>query len=952
MRGETSVSPPVPRVKPAPVWLNSAQRLSSIAVAGAVVVLLATRLSATLSTSTTIVGYPTFHAYNAGVLTDAYYLVAVVFPIIAVATYIAFQRTAGALGWRLGPSPNWTEDGSVDTPPAREAAKVLGRELPGAYARAGVAGAALALETVSAAGPGAAGVVAGAAAGVVLFALLVVARTTLLRSASVRLRRAGLGVNAVAAPMLVLGLIVVSATSTVRIASINTVVHYRWLPIWLLGGAALASAALVIRKLRRMPSDVASAAFERRVVVYAVVPLLLFLLIGYIPGALSSLDWFHDGEGLVPAALWGQGYLPWRDLFEIHGPLQDGLFQLTGFHAFEPSWWGSVAGQTALFIPVFAILLYLVVVRFVESSWRAVAAVAVAVVATPSYILAADLRFILWPAAVLLLWWTLERPSARRAATLAAGLMLQAIVTPEATYCLGACGLTILLYELWNRTSGKPLLRSFRRTAGFAAGTATALAVFVAGLAATGSLSAYALYWATVVPGHGLTGGIPPSTDGQSPLYLYMLCSALAAVLLTIWSLLFTLMRRRALQITDWMSFALLVFAGVYFAKFLERPDLPHMFEGYVAAMPLIFVLGARVLDGIESRAAGIGRLAWPRPLRGMTFTRPIWTAALIAVVALTLTARLGELSIQTRFHATVSRSPAIPLVGYAQPGAVDVAAYQDLQQVVGAYLRPGDGVFDFTNAPAMYYYVLGIKPQVRDYHVDFAIPENAQDALVSELKAHPPLLVIMDNRTYGLKAAWDGITNMVRHYDVAQWLLDNYVPLLRVHSQLIYARASAHLTPAPAMALHLHQPVVTANLPYPTYACTWLYAPSFLAISPPVRETGATGPTTLGLIPWRTWESGVLVNRIVVPAGTALASYRWLEIDSAQPLRSDGWGVTDVQNTRFDHAVFFKTGAQPATSSYRIPIGSCMQWHAYSGQQLFLEHLAPQGPLTVRLLP
>ncbi|HVT03975.1 MAG TPA: hypothetical protein VHL58_11460, partial [Thermoanaerobaculia bacterium] len=66
--------------------------------------------------------------------------------------------------------------------------------------------------------------------------------------------------------------------------------------------------------------------FWRRVLRYAAVPLLLFVFSYASAGELSHwVDLFHRGESLGPASDYLRGRAPYRDVFALHGMLEDGL---------------------------------------------------------------------------------------------------------------------------------------------------------------------------------------------------------------------------------------------------------------------------------------------------------------------------------------------------------------------------------------------------------------------------------------------------------------------------------------------------------------------------------------------------------------------------------------------------------------------------------------------------
>src|SRR5262249_25828606 len=135
-----------------------------------------------------------------------------------------------------------------------------------------------------------------------------------------------------------------------------------------------------------------------------------------------------------------------------------------------------------------------------------------------------------------------------------------------------------------------------------------------------------------------------------------------------------------------------------------------------------------------------------------------------------------------------------------------------------------------------LYYYLLGRKPRTKYFNVSLAISESAQQDLISELKRDRPKLVVFSSDRYGL-SRWDGIPNMVRHYDVSQYILDNYRPLLSIRGEILYADSSAEISPALVQRLHLEEAPITDDLPFRGSPCAWGTAPNFLTVSPPSRE-------------------------------------------------------------------------------------------------------------------
>jgi hypothetical protein len=129
--------------------------------------------------------------------------------------------------------------------------------------------------------------------------------------------------------------------------------------------------------------------------------------------------------------------------------------------------------------------------------------------------------------------------------------------------------------------------------------------------------------------------------------------------------------------------------------------------------------------------------------------------------------------------------------------------------------------------------------PSTRYFHVSFTYSAKLQGDQIRDLERSRPKLVVFDNDSDPFIALsnWDGIANMVRSYDIAQWVLDHYKPLLWSHGITIYARRDQ--PPASQSRLHLKVPPVTAGVPFSVQPCNWGYSPNFLT-GPGTPSSGA----------------------------------------------------------------------------------------------------------------
>ncbi|MDQ6945985.1 MAG: hypothetical protein M3256_06855 [Actinomycetota bacterium] len=815
--------------------------LASSAVAAGITLAIALRLPRVLQVRTDIVGYPIHHAYNPYRATDAYFLGIAVFPVLALLLYLAVTRLAARVGWleTVGrAAPAWR--------PIEDDTENAAGGLLGAAGRTLAVGGAFGLEAAIIVGGGVGESRLVGLSVMVLYAALVAAAVWLRRPSDGRGHspmKAVATLNTMAAPLLLLGLLGVSGVTSVRITSSGAVHHYPWLPPAVVLVATLGLLAFLGWRLATSQTSAASVRIERRVTVFLVGPLILFTLLSAIPGVLGQMDMFHEGERLAAGRLTELGYLPWRDLMSVHGPLEDALFPLIGFLVFEPTRWGSLAASTLLFWPLYLVFLYLLGARLFESSWAAILAFAVVLLIGGEYVLVGD-RFLFWPLILLLLGASLDGRSPWLSVGFGAALAAQAIVTPEAAYSLPACGLVIILFELTRRRRGVGLLESFNKTLATAAGGLAVLLAFAIWLLAHNALGSFVFYYLIAGPGHALTGTFPVHLREWDVGFGYIALAPPAAFLLGFWYYAAKVLRRQPLDTADWIAGAAGLFAIVYYTKFLDRPDLGHAYQAYGAALPVIAFV---VYRGSVIADAALRRSRW-RPAAALPVKRPAGLALLIsALVAFTGSLLTTFDHVPDHFRSVAASEPSIPRTGYTT-GAMDQATYDDLSAILRTYLNSNDWLFDFSNEPALYYYLLAQNPRTRYYQVSMAIPEAAQQDLIGQLRRDRPKLIVFSNTQLGLPM-WDSIPNMVRHYDVSQYILDNYVPLLSSHTQLIYADARAHLSAAAVAGLKLHAPVATIGLPFQTVPCDWAYAPNYLSASPPPRQ-GATSAVSLSLQP------------------------------------------------------------------------------------------------------
>jgi hypothetical protein len=834
---------------------NSVRFVVAVVIAAIITFAIGSSLPRQLATRTDIVGYPIHSDYNIELVTFVYFLIVIVFPLVSLLLYIGLGEVSRMLGLPRSscsrPLPSM--EARADPVPGK------GRAVLAGAARALTVGVCFGIEAAVARNARMASswltiaFVALTYAGIVL-GLAFVLHMTVLRSRKPMAIAAA--VNALSAPFAVTGLLVVSAVTTVSVTANGSVHHYPWLPAWV---ALMATALLLLWigiRVVRAPDDAICRA-ERAVVLFVATPICLFVVTSALPGALGPINMYEDGQNLVGAQLTLQGHVPWRDALPDHGLLQDQLSSIPGFVFFGDSFWGASAGRTLLLSPLTFVLLFVFFAVVFERSWAAVVAFVAIMLAGvlsavhpgeaasfPLLTPIVDTRFMFWPLVLVLMKLALDHTSRWPTALLGAVLVAWVVFVPEALYGLAAVGTVFILRDFRLLGQGNSPVAAFSRTLWLIGGGATLATVVAAYLLLEGALGDFFQYYVNNLLGHELMGGLPvdPRSWFRDPYFALAAIAPVVAVLLSYWYFAAALLRGGNLLTLDWVMAAAGILTLLYYTKFLTRADL-HVLYSYAVAVPLIGLLFFQIWRAAER---GLGQM---RPGAWLTRRVTLHPIALLLLIAILFGAGRSLLDrlplVATQVRAQAPKEPVMSRIGYST-ATPDLGTLADLDAVLRAYLRPGDWVFDFSNDPTFYYYLLQREPRTKYSSVAWAISEVAQKDLISELKRDRPKLVVFTSDRYGL-TEWDGIPNMVRHYDVSQYILDNYRPLLSIRGQILYADASATLSSALATSLRLGETPVTEDLPFRGLPCDWGAAPNFLRVSPPSRDRGLPPVTLTG---------------------------------------------------------------------------------------------------------
>lgn len=919
------------RLRPTPV-VRAALLVSSAGISAALAALVWSQLPHRLNVHTDIVGYPEAANFNIERYFWAYGLAAGLFPFLTLGLYLLLRRT-------LAPGPAQPL-GLIELmdrrAPAASGDRVNLALSAGAILLVGIT---LGFEIAIGGGwqdlGGVVLAVAATAYGLVVATIAAVAVAGPLRGRE--LDGVLAGVNAVLATLTVLGLAWVSAGTKVTVSSDGSVHNYPWFPWWLGALATIGLLATIVWAIRR---SAVARTIERRVLVLVVTPVLLFLFIAVLPGAPGDMDSFHEGEQLGAAHLTAAGRFPWRDLLFIHGPLGDVLQPLLNMHVFGDTRWGNLAGEAVLSKPAAVVALFLLCAYLFRDNWLFLLGTQVAIVTGWVFALQVQSsRLLFVPIVILLLVALLRRPTWPRAIGFATLLFAQTVLTPEGSYMVPAYLAAVVLYELVHR-------QGFSRTIRCGITTAVLGAGWIVFLASQHALDDFVFYYRTFAPGHELTGGLTvalgegqsPTAFGGHPYYVFAAGAPVGLVLLAIWYFAARSPAPRTIPVDDWAMGATTVFVGLYYVKYISRTD--HVYQPFEMALPVLFYAIYRAVSALEAWLAARPPAGLPRH----TVTLPLLVVLLIGAPTSLLTLTRA---VPSHLAAFAPREPPVARMGYvlnreplfrsvfpAPAKSVGPSLVHDLRAIMRAYVPPGERIFDFSNNPGLFWYILRLDPATRYYHVSMAIRQATQHDLVSELRKEQPKIVVFSSDWLGLPL-WDGIANEVRHYDVSRYLLDHYRPLLHSHGFLVFARNGARTPSVSDVASKLDETAQTTDLYFRTFPCDWGYTPDFLTIHPQSEARAVT------LRP----DHGVLK----VPAG--LAHFGWLEVEGTSTFKQTSFELSDraAGNTDERRTIRFRT--RGGTDTVRVQVGSCSQWHGYRSRTLYLRTDPPQPIGAVRLL-
>lgn len=498
----------------------------------------------------------------------------------------------------------------------------------------------------------------------------------------------------------------------------------------------------------------------RNLTAFAVLPLLLYCLSYASTASLTQwIDLFHRGESLGPAFDYLRGKVPYRDVFVLHGLLEDGLLDAWLFRLFGTN------VQIALARPVilgsFAVpaLWYLGMAIF-DSIPLALLSVLLGAVTT------VDNERVFFEIAVLALLLGAIR---RRSATLATLGGVVAGITLFFSFDIG-------LYSIGGAALAVVVLRQWRTLTAFVAGTIAGMAPFLLFLAARGALGAFFetsfitlpriidAVWS--VPFPDLTNTFRRDLNLHT-ISDFLLFDQFRFVLnpLVIGIALVVLVQRWRTKRSDALDVALLTltsFALLTQRSALGRADFPHQYFSAFLIGPMILILLVLV-----ARAAAP---AWRSRDRA---AQAFLVLAAVAMLPLFLVALWVPDIINGRLDDTIHYLGRVSRVGFIDPAAEEIRyRIENVRYFVFRYSRRGQPMFDFSNQPALYFFCERPNP-TRFYQVPILSPREFQrETIVALERSKPPVVIRRSPQQFDV---FDGVDNAIRAQAVAAYIDDHY---------------------------------------------------------------------------------------------------------------------------------------------------------------------------------
>lgn len=552
---------------------------------------------------------------------------------------------------------------------------------------------------------------------------------------------------------------VIGATPLLLLPALGlTRVPAEWLMVLVYPITAI-TIALAIGKRVRWPADRVWG-----LAAYVIAPMLLFCVSYGSTAHLSQwIDLFHRGESLGPASDYLRGKVPYRDVFVLHGMLENGLLD---------SWLMQLFGRRAevaiarlvIIAALTTPLLWLICIVAVESIPLALLA------SLLSYAVSADNQ----RAFPLMLVVLLMLIGVRRRSGLA--IVLSGVMAGVALFY----SLEMGIYSILGGLIVLPVLAwlafyPWRWLGGFVLGAVIGTGPFLIDLAVNRAVvEFFETSFLTVPSTIDAIWSLPfPDLTRMFSDFTVRTLSDLVLserfrfvlnplVLGTALTFLVVQIRRRNLERLIPILLILVVFAVLTQRSAMGRADFQHQYFSAFLLPPILVVLAAL--------AGRFLRRSWKVATTG---ERSLLAALVGAGLVIAATALWVPDLLDSRLDGTTGYRDRLARGGaYEARGVRTLDRIQAIRLAVSRLTRPDEVVYDFSNQPALYFFTDRPNP-TRFYQVPLLSPiAHQMEAIEDLIRTRPRIVFRGSPEQFDI---FDGIENDLRAPAVAAFLDDHY---------------------------------------------------------------------------------------------------------------------------------------------------------------------------------
>jgi hypothetical protein len=511
---------------------------------------------------------------------------------------------------------------------------------------------------------------------------------------------------------------------------------------------------------------------------YAIFPALIYLF-SYVSTAQLSqwVDLFHRGESIGPASDYLRGKVPFRDVFVLHGMMEDGaldawLMELFG-RSLDVAIWRTVVIGAFLGVAIW----YLGIAVF-ESIPLAMLCVAMG-----SWTTAENNRTFFQVAAAALFWNALRRRSKSSAifSGVFAGVALFFSYEIGMYSIAGAFAASVAIWIASKRVAWNGLAPA-QGAIFFALGVVIGAAPFATYLALHGALDDFAVMSFVTIPGIIDAVWSLPFPDLVSTFRKDLNLHTLADFIL--WekfhlivspltiaiALIYCIVRwlRRKFDTLDYALLVMTVFATIAQRTAFGRASFRHQYFAAFLIGPLMVLLALLLVRAL--------RKLW-RESRGAT-DDGAGTRAFVVSLTVMAVPMIGVLFwipdlVNARLHEFIRYGGRIQKVEKDENAEAVQARINDVTRDVQKLTKRAEPIFDFSNQPAFYFFADRPNP-TRFYQIPIASPAAFQAEIIRNLEKAKPKVII--RRSPELFDQFDGVTNDLRAQALAAYIDDMYV--------------------------------------------------------------------------------------------------------------------------------------------------------------------------------